>query len=247
MGEKKSIYEAIPAVMEDVGVVGKDKYNKQQNFKYRGIDDVMNALAPALVKHKVFVVPEILDQTREERASKSGGTLIYSICRIRYTFFAEDGSYVQAVVVGEGMDSGDKATNKAMAIAFKYACFQTFCIPTEEMQDPDAESPEVAGKQAKPKPVSRAQQSAPQPAPQKVQRINQEQLSDLLRECERTGKNWHTICGLYSVEKFSDMVVEQYEDCMARFRSTPDKPKKTENPVPEAVLADEGLPWNTPA
>ena len=40
-----------------------------------------------------------------------------------------------------GMDSGDKATTKAMAIAFKYACFQVFCIPTEEMKDPDAETP----------------------------------------------------------------------------------------------------------
>ena len=67
--------------------------------------------------------------------SQKGGTLIYSICRIKYTFYAEDGSNVSAVVIGEGMDSGDKATNKAMSIAFKYACFQVFCIPTEEMKD----------------------------------------------------------------------------------------------------------------
>ena len=68
--------------------------------------------------------------------------LIYSICRIKYTFYAEDGSFIEAVTVGEGMDSGDKATNKAMAIAFKYACFQVFCIPTEEMKDPDEETPD---------------------------------------------------------------------------------------------------------
>ena len=63
---------------------------------------------------------------------------------MRYTFYAKDGSSVQCVVVGEGMDSGDKATNKAMSIAFKYACFQVFCIPTEEMKDPDAEVHTVA-------------------------------------------------------------------------------------------------------
>jgi hypothetical protein len=68
--------------------------------------------------------------------------LIYSICTIKYTFYAEDGSSVSATVIGEGMDSGDKATNKAMSIAFKYACFQVFCIPTEEMKDPDADTPE---------------------------------------------------------------------------------------------------------
>lgn len=144
-----AIYKAINGVMSDIGAVGKDSYNEMQKFKFRGIDAVMNALYPALVKNKVFVVPEVLEQTREERQSSRGGNLIYSICKIRFTFYAEDGSSVQAVTVGEGMDSGDKATNKAMAIALKYAFFQVFCIPTEEMSDPDAESPEIASQGAK--------------------------------------------------------------------------------------------------
>lgn len=143
------IYEAINGVMADVGAVGKNSYNEQQRFRFRGIDAIMNALYPALTKHKVFVVPEVLEQTREERESAKGGRLIYSICKIKYTFFAEDGSSVSAVTIGEGMDSGDKATNKAMAIALKYAFFQVFCIPTEEMIDPDAESPEIASQGAK--------------------------------------------------------------------------------------------------
>jgi hypothetical protein len=137
-----TIHEAIPKIMSEIGAIKKDQTNKQQGFKYRGIDDVMNALQPVLVKYGVFVVPEVLEQTREERQTKSGGNLISSICKIQYTFFANDGTCITAVVVGEGMDSGDKATNKAMAIAFKYACFQVFCIPTEEMKDPDSETPE---------------------------------------------------------------------------------------------------------
>ena len=60
---------------------------------------------------------------------------------MKYTFYAEDGSSVSAVVQGEGMDSADKSSNKAMSVAFKYACFQVLCIPTEEMKDPDAETP----------------------------------------------------------------------------------------------------------
>lgn len=137
-----NIYESITKIMEEVPAIGKDKVNKQQNFKFRGIDDVMNALQPLLSKHKVFIVPEILEQLREERATKSGGNLIYSICKIKYKFYAEDGTFIEAVTIGEGMDSGDKATNKAMAIAMKYALFQVFCIPTEEMKDPDSETPE---------------------------------------------------------------------------------------------------------
>lgn len=133
------IYQAIIGVMSDIGVIGKEKKNAQQGFKYRGVDDVMNALQPVMVQHGLFVVPEIIDQKREERQTNRGGNLIYSVCTVRYTFYAKDGSSVQCVVIGEGMDSGDKATNKAMSIAFKYACFQVFCIPTEEMKDPDAE------------------------------------------------------------------------------------------------------------
>ena len=88
---------------------------------YRGVDDVMNALNPAFIKHKLFMVPEVMEQSRERRTTGKGGELIYSVCKVRYTFFAEDGSSVHAVVIGEGMDSGDKASNKAMAVAFKNA------------------------------------------------------------------------------------------------------------------------------
>ena len=144
--EKKNIYETISAVMGEIGAVGKDSKNQQQGFMFRGIDAVMNAISPALIKHHLFIVPEILEQTREERTNSKGTLLIYSICKVKYTFYAEDGSSISATVIGEGMDTGDKATNKAMSIAFKYACFQVFCIPTEEMVDPDAECHEVKAK-----------------------------------------------------------------------------------------------------
>ncbi|MFR0781185.1 MAG: ERF family protein [Zhenhengia sp.] len=139
---EKKIYSAICSVMSEIGAIGKNKKNQQQGFAYRGIDDVMNALQPLLSKHKVFVTPEIMEQRREERQTAKGGNLIYSICTVKYTFYTTDGSSVSAIVIGEGMDSGDKATNKAMSIAFKYACFQVFCIPTDEMKDPDAETPD---------------------------------------------------------------------------------------------------------
>ena len=141
-----NIYQSITKIMEEVPAIGKEQVNKQQGFKFRGIDDVMNALQPLLSKNKVFIVPEILEQIREERQTSKGGNLIYSICKIKYKFYAEDGTYIEAITIGEGMDSGDKATNKAMAIAMKYALFQVFCIPTEEMKDPDSETPEPSTK-----------------------------------------------------------------------------------------------------
>lgn len=137
-----NIYEAITAIMQEGYSIGKNKRNQQQGFMYRGIDDVMNTFQPLMSKYKVFCVPEVIGHEREERQTNKGNNLIYSILTIRYTFYAEDGTSVSAVVVGEGMDSGDKASNKALAVGMKYAMFQTFCIPTEEMIDPDSVTPE---------------------------------------------------------------------------------------------------------
>ena len=155
--KKLNIFEAIPLIIADIGAVGKDKKNQQQGFMYRGIDDVMNAISPVIAKYGVFVVPEILEESRNERATKSGGINFIVYLRIKFTFYASDGSSISAVTIGEAMDTADKGSNKAMAIAFKYACFQVFCIPTEEMKDPDAETPEPSvntdtPKQEKPDP-----------------------------------------------------------------------------------------------
>lgn len=149
------IHEAICSTMNDVGAVAKKDDNSYDKYKYRGIDAVMNALNPAMRKNGIFVVPEVLEHHQEERTSNKGGMLIYTTCKVKYTFYAKDGSFLDAVVVGEAMDRSDKSTNKAMSAAFKYACFQTFCIPTEEMMDTEAESPE-----AEPKKPQRGTQKA---------------------------------------------------------------------------------------
>jgi hypothetical protein len=156
-----NIYESISAIMAEGYSIDKCKRNQQQGFLYRGIDDVMNTFYPLLSKYKVFVVPEVIGREREERTTDKGKTLIYSILTIRYTFYAEDGSSVSAVVVGEGMDSGDKASNKAMAVGMKYAMFQTFCIPTEEMRDADPDK--ECHDSSKPAPAAKKAPVAPPP------------------------------------------------------------------------------------
>ena len=88
----------------------------------------------------------MLESTREERVTAKGSALLSAILKVRYHFTAIDGSEVCATVIGEGMDSGDKASNKALAVAYKYACFQVFCIPTEEIKaaDPDNYTPDAS-------------------------------------------------------------------------------------------------------
>ena len=150
-----NIYEAIASIMQKGNAIGKNKRNDQQKFMYRGIDDVMNVFNPLMAEAGIFMVPEVLEASREERQGRTGGNLIYSILRVKYTFYAADGTSVSATVIGEGMDSGDKASNKAMAVAMKYAMFQVFCIPTEEMKDPDAETPEPSVPVTVPRPAEK--------------------------------------------------------------------------------------------
>lgn len=132
--------------------ITKNKKNSAQNYNFRGIDDVYNELQSILAEVGVYSVPHILSERSEERQTKNGGLLIYRVLNIEYTFYAQDGSNVKCDVIGEGMDSGDKASNKAMSVAHKYALLQAFCIPTEDKKDPEHDSPEIAPKQAQKQP-----------------------------------------------------------------------------------------------
>lgn len=136
------IHAAVCAMLSDVEEIKKTRDNKQQGYKFRGIDDVYNAVHPLLAKHKVFPACEIAEQKTSERETKAGGTLFCVHLKAKYTFFADDGSSIATEALGEGMDSADKASNKAMSSAYKYALFQLLCIPTEAV-DSEEDSYEV--------------------------------------------------------------------------------------------------------
>lgn len=135
------IYERMSAILADVGAVGKTGRNEQQNYSFRSIDAVYNAIHPALAKHKVFCCPEVLESERFEWKTGKGTQMLSVVLKVRHRFYASDGSYVDVVTVGEGSDTGDKASNKAMSAAFKYALFMVFCIPTEEALDSEQDNP----------------------------------------------------------------------------------------------------------
>ena len=145
---ENKIYAAIVATMKDVGAIGKHDKNNFDGYMFRGIDAVYNALQPAMVKNGIFVIPELMEIEQTDRTSRKGESMIHTRVTVKYTFFAEDGSSVTAVVPGEAMDRSDKSANKAMSAAYKYACFQTFSIPTEEFKDADSESPEAGRRKA---------------------------------------------------------------------------------------------------
>lgn len=149
------IYPALIAVLQDIAKegIGKDRKNVQQGYAFRGVDDVMNAFAPLLSKHGIAIIPSFADRQCSERSTKSGGALFVVTVSGTFRMIAADGSFVDiGPIYGEASDTADKATNKAMATAFKYALFQAFCVPLEGVTggDADQQTHEVASRPAAP-------------------------------------------------------------------------------------------------
>ncbi|MGZ5583442.1 MAG: ERF family protein [Usitatibacter sp.] len=182
------IYAALAACMKDIGVEGiaKDRENKQQNFKFRGIDQVYNALNPILSKHGVVFVPNFTERIVDTRRNKDNTSNLYNVTvRGIIRAYASDGSYVEGATYGEAMDSADKATNKAESAAYKYFAFQLFCIPTEETaQDSDAD-----------------------PKHETTRSVNAEELTALRQSFAELGIDEKLFCKSIKVDALGDLLV----------------------------------------
>lgn len=140
------IYVKLNLIMQEMKAIGKNNTNPHQHYQFRGIDDVYNELHKLFAKHGVIVLPCVVEDSvkAKVRTSNRGSSMMHVVLNVRYTFAATDGSTVEVTTRGEGMDSGDKATNKAMSAAMKYALIQTFLIPTYENEDSEFDSPEFS-------------------------------------------------------------------------------------------------------
>lgn len=140
------VYEAICKVASALSREGiaKTGKNQQQNYSFRGIDQIYNALAPLLAQNRLCILPRVIERSIIERVTQKGGTLFYTVIKMEFDFVsAEDGSVHTVATIGEAMDSGDKSSNKAQSAAYKYAAMMTFCIPTEGDNDTENQTHEV--------------------------------------------------------------------------------------------------------
>lgn len=211
---RPSVFQRVAAVIEDLPAIGKDQRNTQQNFNFRGIEDIMRALKPLLAKHQVIVVPNVVERQDSERPTKSGGTLYTVLLHVRFTFYGPDGDSFTASGWGEGTDSGDKATNKAMTGAFKYVLVQVFSIADAGTADADAESPEQA-------PDLRGQAT-----------ITKAQVNALTKAADKARLPLERVLKGYKVEEASRLTTVQYQQAMARLAEMAEEPNETP-PEPE--------------
>src|SRR5437899_55115 len=134
------IYDAIGRMTAALAKEGisKDKVNSDQKYKFRGIDDVRNAVASLMDECKLIIVPKMMERTEKEGTTKNGGFSLRVIVKINFHFISRaDGSELVVPMENEAVDYSDKATNKAVSQAYKTCCINVFNIPTEGEQDSD--------------------------------------------------------------------------------------------------------------
>ena len=140
MENKLPIAQALNEIMKAVGAIAKKDKNTAQGFNIRGIDSVVNAVSPALQKFGVVIVPSVEEyEYQTVEIGRNRTAMGHVRVKVTYTFIGASGDAIKATVVGEAMDSGDKATAKAMSVAFRTALLQSLSLPTDEV-DPDANS-----------------------------------------------------------------------------------------------------------
>ena len=166
------VYQAINKVQAELAKIGitKSRTNQQgATYKFRGIDDIFNTISPLLAEHGLCILPRVLARECVERITSKGSAIFYVTVEVEFDFVcAEDGSKHTVKTFGEAMDMSDKATNKAMSAAYKYAALQAFAIPTEGDNDADAHTPEVSAR------------TAPAAAPIKKSPLTENQVADFL-------------------------------------------------------------------
>lgn len=199
-----SVYAKIAAVQAELARTGiaKSRKNQQQGYQFRGIDEVYAALAPLLATHRLSILPRMLAREVVERQSQKGGALFNVTVEAEFDFVsADDGSMHTIRTFGEAMDSADKATNKAMSAAYKYAALMAFAIPTEGDNDADAMTHEVAAR-------GQSQGSAVSPAA--TNEMPDDEWAKIAALIQATNADTTAMLKFYKVANLRQLNQEQY-------------------------------------
>jgi len=143
-----NIYEKILAIMQDVQYLAKDDHVQFGSTNYKALSEekVTSIMREELIKNKLVVFPIAQDANRT-------GNITHVDTKYRLVNVENPDEFIEIVSCGDGADSQDKGSGKAMTYAFKYMWLRVFAIPTGEDPDkvPSAELDEKAKKEAEKK------------------------------------------------------------------------------------------------
>lgn len=225
----RGVYAKIAAVQGELAKVGisKSRRNQQQGYNFRGIDEVYAALSPLLATNGLVIVPRVISRECVEGQTRKGDPLFRVTVHAEFDFIsADDGSIHTASTFGEAMDSADKATNKAMSAAYKYAAFMTFAIPTEGDNDADASHHEPAPRQVE------------KPKLDPTAKINDKARHALQDLIIKSGGDVSQFCRDHQLTSLADVTNAQAAELAA-----PLKAKLAGQSTPFGELADDQIPY----
>lgn len=154
--KEMNIFQKLEAITNELGFVAKNlnvAVTKNSSYKATGEVDVLEAVKPLENKYGVYsyainreiIASDILTQTTQHGERTS----LFLRMKVTYRFVNTDNpkDYIETISFAEGIDSGDKASGKAMTYADKYALMKTYKISTGE--DPDQKASEEYKKPTK--------------------------------------------------------------------------------------------------
>ena len=143
----KNLYEKMACITDEIGVVAKNlKIDVSKSNSYKAVSerDVLDAVKPIEFKYRVYSYPvtrEIIESnvltTKTDYGERNS---LYMRLETTYRFvnMDEPEEFIDIKSYGDGIDTGDKATGKAMTYADKYALMKAYKISTGD--DPDQEA-----------------------------------------------------------------------------------------------------------
>jgi hypothetical protein len=148
----KNLYQKLLSITEEIGKIDKTGKNTMQGYSFIEQAKVVAEVRVQLAKHGVMIIPEIAERSLERynvtRSNGKAGTDIHVQVKSRYTLVNADNPDERMICewdAGEAIDSGDKATNKAVTASDKSFKMKLFNISDQD--DPDAHSPAAAAKE----------------------------------------------------------------------------------------------------
>jgi hypothetical protein len=135
-------YEQIPALLAwlrvraDIKSIAKERVFAGQNWKFRGIDEALNAFGPVTLRHGVNVVPHRIRPTFRDAHTSQGKPTRECTITTTWRIYGPMYDFFEAETVGESLDSGDRGSSKAQSVARRELLFGVGLIPTG---DPDGD------------------------------------------------------------------------------------------------------------
>lgn len=154
------VHVAWSRVMGEVQWVAKaDRTTSGSTYNYRGVDRVVDSVAPAIRKHGVIVMPVKVTADYTVIQTKSGSSMNYCRAKVAFAIIGPHGDVLSAPndagilvpllgeAIGEGFDTGDKSSMKAQSVALREFYIKALAIPvTRPAADPErGEQHEIAG------------------------------------------------------------------------------------------------------